>query len=428
MQRAMPSSQPLHKSAIGTGGFTPYSRPRAFAHLTQVLMDTAMQRIGDRLRIAGAVALALALVPLPLAAQSANDWRLPGATVTPAPPGSQGPVDRDNPVVTTTAPRPSQSAAPTPVATPSPAAPTPAATRSAAPRPAPTVARPTASPQTTFPDTSALPPATALPTLTPAATAPAPVVVPPAPSPQTVEPESGWYWPWIAGAAALLALIFAGLWWRKRQEAAVPVVAFERPVVQPRQPKPQPQPAPEPAAKPQPAPRPAPAPAPVVAVESGLGIALEARRMNASLMATSLNYVLKLTNHGSEPLSALAVEGDMISAHASLPPEAQIANDNQRMEPRHNLVTLAPGESAEFSGVFMLPLTAVTPIRSGDAAFFVPLARLRVQASTPSGGSLVQAQTWVVGELPEDAASALKPFRLDLGPRTYSRVGQRAVK
>lgn len=393
-------------------------------------MDTAMQRIGDRLRIAGAVALALALVPLPLAAQSANDWRLPGATVTPAPPGSQGPVDRDNPVVTTTAPRPSQSAAPTPVATPSPAAPTPAATRSAAPRPAPTVARPTASPQTTVPDTSALPPATALPTLTPAATAPAPVVVPPAPSPQTVEPESGWYWPWISGAAALLALIFAGLWWRKRQEAAVPVVAFEHPVVQPRQPKPQPQPqpAPEPAAKPQPAPRPAPAPAPVVAVESGLGIALEARRMNASLMATSLNYVLKLTNHGSEPLSALAVEGDMISAHASLPPEAQIANDNQRMEPRHNLVTLAPGESAEFSGVFMLPLTAVTPIRSGDAAFFVPLARLRVQASTPSGGSLVQAQTWVVGELPEDAASALKPFRLDLGPRTYSRVGQRAVK
>jgi len=393
-------------------------------------MDTAMQRIGDRLRIAGAVALALALVPLPLAAQSANDWRLPGATVTPAPPGSQGPVDRDNPVVTTTAPRPSQSAAPTPVATPSPAAPTPAATRSAAPRPAPTVARPTASPQTTVPDTSALPPATALPTLTPAATAPAPVVVPPAPSPQTVEPESGWYWPWIAGAAALLALIFAGLWWRKRQEAAVPVVAFERPVVQPRQPKPQPQPqpAPEPAAKPQPAPRPAPAPAPVVAAETGLGIALEARRMNASLMATSLNYVLKLTNHGSEPLSALAVEGDMISAHASLPPEAQIANDNQRMEPRHNLVTLAPGESAEFSGVFMLPLTAVTPIRSGEAAFFVPLARLRVQASTPSGGSLVQAQTWVVGELPEDAASALKPFRLDLGPRTYSRVGQRAVK
>ena len=150
--------------------------------------------------------------------------------------------------------------------------------------------------------------------------------------------------------------------------------------------------------------------------------------MNASLMATSLNYVLTLTNHGAEPLSALAVEGDMVSAHASLPPEAQIANDNQRMEPRHSLVTLAPGESAEFTGVFMLPLTAVTPIRAGNAAYFVPLARLRVEASTSGGASLVQAHTWVVGELPEDAGAALKPFRLDLGPRTYSRVGQRAVK
>ena len=169
-------------------------------------------------------------------------------------------------------------------------------------------------------------------------------------------------------------------------------------------------------------------PAAVVEPAKGLGIALEARRMNASLVATSLNYVLKITNHGTEPLSALAVEGDMISAHASLSPEAQIANDNQRMEPRHNLVTLAPGESTEFTGVFILPLTSVTPIRSGDAALFVPLARLRVQASTPSGGSVVQARTWVVGELPDDAASALKPFRLDLGPRTYSRVGQRAIK
>lgn len=414
------------------GGFTPYSPPRAFAHYILALMDTAMQRIGDRLKIASAFALPLALVPLPLAAQSANDWRLPGATVTPAPPGSQGPVDRDNPVVTTTAPpRPTQTATPAPVATPSQPAPAPTAARSPAPRPAATAARPTAAPETAAPTSSAPPPATAVPAATPtAATLPAPVALPPATLPQTIESESGWYWPWIAGVAGLLALIFAGLWWRKRQEAAVPVVAFERPVVQPRQPasQPQPRPAPKPAAKPQPAPQPEPAPAPVLAATDGLGVALEVRRMNASLMATSLNYVLKLTNHGSEPLSALAVEGDMISAHASLPHEAQIANDNQRMEPRHNLVTLAPGESAEFSGVFMLPLTAVTPIRSGEAAFFIPLARLRVQASTPSGGSVVQAQTWVVGELPEDAASALKPFRLDLGPRTYSRVGQRAVK
>lgn len=154
---------------------------------------------------------------------------------------------------------------------------------------------------------------------------------------------------------------------------------------------------------------------------------LEARRMSASLMATTLNYVVTLTNTGTEPLSALAVEGDMVSAHASLPPEAQIAGDGQRLELRHALVALAPGESAEFTGDFRLPLSAVTPIRAGEAAYFVPLARLRVEASTAAGQSLVQVQTYVVGEMPEVQGAALRPFRLDLGPRTYSRIGQRPV-
>lgn len=387
-----------------------------------------MQRIGDRLKQAGAIALTLALAPAPLLAQSANDWSLPGATVRPAPPGSQGPVDPDNPLVTTTAPRPTQTAAPSPSpsATSSPTASAAPVTSAAPPRTATSARQPAprATSTTAVPDSGTTPPATAAPTASPFPVAlPTATALPTtAPTPVSATGTSGWYWPWITGAATLLALAFAGLWWRRRSDKAVPVVAFERPVVQAKRPASDSQP--ETAAQPAP-----PQAEPVAATEpdSTLGITLEARRMNASLMATSLNYVLRLTNHGAEPLSALAVEGEMISAHASLPPEAQITNENQRMEPRHNLVTLAPGESAEFTGIFMLPLTAVIPIRAGDAAYFVPLARLRVEASTPAGGSVVQAQTWVVGELPEDPASALRPFRLDLGPRTYSRVGQRSV-
>lgn len=149
--------------------------------------------------------------------------------------------------------------------------------------------------------------------------------------------------------------------------------------------------------------------------------------MSASLMATTLNYRLVLTNHSALPLSALAVEGDMVSAHASLPTEQQIAHGDQRLELRHALVELAPGESAEFTGDFRLPLTEVTPIRTGGAAYFVPLARLRVEASTPGGVPLIRVQTFVVGELPENPGAALRPFRLDQGPRIYTRVSQRAV-
>ena len=76
-----------------------------------------------------------------------------------------------------------------------------------------------------------------------------------------------------------------------------------------------------------------------------LEIALEAKRLNASLMATTLTYAVRITNNAAIPLSALAIEGDMISAHASLPPEQQIANAAQRLELRHAHVALAPGES-----------------------------------------------------------------------------------
>lgn len=394
-------------------------------------MNTTMHQAGGIRSAASAIALTLALAPLAVQAQSASDWRLPGATVRPAPPGSQGPVDRDNPVVTTAVPRPTQSTAPAPTPSasqPAPtasAAPSPAASRTATPRaatPAPrqtgTAPGPNAVPATATPTpaTGAIPPSAAatdfpaLPTTIPTA---------PAVTPVATDASSGWYWPWIAGGTALLALIFAGLWWRRRKETETPPIVFERPVVAT-------PPAP-PAAAPVPAPVVLPEPQLSIDAPGGLGITLEARRMSASLMATTLSYALRLTNNGSEALSGLAVEGDMISAHASLPPEQQIANDGHRLEPRHNLLTLAPGESAEFTGDFRLPLTAVTPIRAGDAAYFVPLARLRVEASNARGESLVRAQTYVVGELPQAPGAALKPFRLDLGPRTYSKVGQRAV-
>ena len=67
--------------------------------------------------------------------------------------------------------------------------------------------------------------------------------------------------------------------------------------------------------------------------------------MSASLMATTLSYALTLTNHSRDTLSALAVEGDMIAAHASLPPDQQIASRDQRLELRHALVTLGPGKA-----------------------------------------------------------------------------------
>ncbi len=395
-----------------------------------------MQKFGGSMTACGALALMLALAPLPVLAQT-PDFTIP----TGRPTGSSraaGPVDDQNPIVRAPSPRPS----PAPVLTPEPVvtpAPAPAASSPApSTRPAPASPRPAsgaAAPGTRRIEAApaGVPAATPSPTpasgaaLPPSGTVPEPAIaatnsfaLPQTSDPAPTSAAAGWYWPWIAGAAGLLASLFALLWWRRRPRDEQ--LEFDPPVV------PAPSPAPAPAPAPQPAPAaPKPAAAPLPESASGLAIALEAQRITASLMATTLNYTLRLTNNSGQSLSALAVEGDMISAHASLPPEQQIANDNQRLELRHALVTLAPGESAEFTGDFRLPLSAITPIRAGEAAYFVPLARLRVEASQHSGQQMVEVQTFVVGELPEQPGAALRPFRLDLGPRTYSRIGQRAV-
>lgn len=216
----------------------------------------------------------------------------------------------------------------------------------------------------------------------------------------------------------LLALGGGALWWRRRRELVDAEVEFEPPVVA--APVPQPEPAPQ-------APPPLPEPAFAAVPASGLGVELEATRLSATLLNTTLLYRLRLTNHGTAPLGPIAVSGDMVAAHASLPVEQQLGLDGQALEPRHQLASLAPGESALLSGDIRLPLAAIRPIRAGTAAFFVPLARFRVEAATGSGAPLVETHTFVVGETPEIANAALRPFRLDLGPRVYSRIGQREV-
>lgn len=350
-------------------------------------------------------------------------FNLPPGTASPSA-RPAGPVDPEAPSV---APRPSPSvtARPSPAAstTPSKAATQRPGSSRPAPRPVPPVTQKAATlpaaatpsrPEPTTPATDA----TALPT-----TAPTPA--PPAPQPASATGPTGRSSDWLAfaagalfGALVLLALV-GRLIWRRRSTSASAPETFEPPVAAPAEPaglrppaEPRPEVAPEPTA---------------VEQDAGLAITLEALRLDVSLVAATLSYQLTLSNRGGAALSALAIEGDLVAAHASLPVEQQIANTEQRLELRHALVELAPGGVAEFRGELRLPLTAITPIRAGNAAYFVPLARLRIEAAQSPDEPFLLAQTFVTGELPEQPGGALRPFRLDLGPRTFGRLGQRAV-
>jgi hypothetical protein len=407
--------------------------------------------------VAALALLAFAVAPFaaPAQAQSASDFRLPEPTPT-ATVRAPGPVDPENPGAST--PRADPGPAPVQTVTPRPnpadgstATPTPAAPRtapSAAPRAVASgaVRAPIAAPPnpaggaagsgalpSAFPTGASGPPASdtsgsvtpSFPTLTPS------VVQPSANDDVVGGVGAAWWWPYLAASAIALAGLFALLWWRQRREKRDTVAEFVMPVVAPPMPTPDvgippiaklPEPQLSFAAQAESEAQPAPD-----VQAARLTLMLEATRLSASLMATTLSYRLTLTNHGTGALMGLAIEGDMISAHASLPPEQQMAQAGQALELRHALAVLAAGESAEFSGEIRLPLSAITPIRAGEQAYFVPLARFRVEAGGPGEDPFIVARTFVVGDVPDGPQALLRPFRLDLGPRTYSRVSQREV-
>ncbi|MEO6716194.1 MAG: hypothetical protein ABIM50_02965 [Novosphingobium sp.] len=158
-----------------------------------------------------------------------------------------------------------------------------------------------------------------------------------------------------------------------------------------------------------------------------LTLELSARRLSATLMNTVLNYELTVSNTGPDAVNAIVIGGDMIAAHASLPSRAQLELGGNSIAPLHTIAALEPGESLVLKGEFKLPLTAITPIRNGNAALFIPLARFRLEAMGKFGLPFSISRTFVVGEDQDRPGAALKPFRLDLGPRLYSHIGQREL-
>ncbi len=145
--------------------------------------------------------------------------------------------------------------------------------------------------------------------------------------------------------------------------------------------------------------------------------------MSATLTSTSLSYRLTVTNKGSQVLGPVVIAGSMVSAHASLPTEAQLATDGQLLEVLHEIATLAPGESAVVAGDLRLPLPEITPIKSGESLLFVPLARFRAEAAETSA-----IAAFAIGETSAASTGGLLPLRIDMGPRIWNNISRRQIE
>jgi hypothetical protein len=357
-----------------------------------------------------AVALSATTLASPAGA-SLSGFRLPGEQPQQErPPDVQGPVAPDvpasrrnpaapSPTPTAARPSPAPTIAPQPIELPTGLrAPPPQA------NPARRSATPTAAAPTPGPTAAAgLPQAEPATAPSPAAAAPPPADLPAAqPAPAA---QAGWSWRWLLGAVSLLLAALAAAAWGLRRRARRPigpmaVPQIERPRVGPASPPP----ASEPAMPAEP-----------------LQVSLEPLRLSLTLMNATLAYRLALTNNGPAPLTGLAIGADMISAHASMSREEQLSGPStvngaaaQRIE------RLEPGETRVVAGEFRLPFPQIVPIRQGDAALLLPLARFRVEAE----GARPLVRTFVVGQ--PGQGSGLQPFRLDLGPRVYPHLAQHA--
>ncbi|GGD98157.1 hypothetical protein GCM10011515_17440 [Tsuneonella deserti] len=163
---------------------------------------------------------------------------------------------------------------------------------------------------------------------------------------------------------------------------------------------------------------------PPVAV-SGPRLTIEARalRLARSMMYATLSYEVVVTNRSGQPLTDVRLGADLVTAHARIPTEQQIADPLVPLDPVRTIERIDPGASVQVSGELRLPVAQIRPIPHGKAVVYVPLLRVRAQAQ----GIEPLARTFVVGLRPAGMGQRLQPFRLDEMPQTYSAVSQHAL-
>ncbi|MBL8655990.1 MAG: hypothetical protein JNJ92_01370 [Altererythrobacter sp.] len=355
-----------------------------------------------------APALLALFAAAPLAAQDASDFQLPPSATTAPDSRAQGPVDTEGAVPVR--PRVIETARPTP----SPTAAAPAA-GTAPPGgivlPAPRPARPEANiPRATVPATPAStavapPGAQAGATPAPTATSPSTSALPPVAAQAQPSPAAGSTsdlptpaarqlpWLWLALAGVALAVLGAALFlWRRRGVPPAPAIMAPRAA----------------------APRDEPGDA--------LSIAVEAMRMDRSVLNATVGYRVTIRNRTAHALVGVAVEADLVSASGDRPAEQQLASPEQALTPRHAADRLAPGQSLRFEGQARLPLAQASAIWQGRVSLLVPLLRVRATAD----GSVPVATTLVIGRA-EGQAARPQPFRLDEPPRSYAPLAQRVL-
>lgn len=230
------------------------------------------------------------------------------------------------------------------------------------------------------------------------------------PSAQTAaepDPESSTnQWLLLSFAALLLGMLGALLFWRARRAPPQQVDAL----VSERTESPPPEPAP-PIAEPV-------QPAPTIALD------FRPHAANATLINAVLSFELTLANQGRDSLTEIKVNGAMVQAEK----DGGTNPASIDLSPLGEVQNLAAGTDDKILTEFRVPLATIRPIEFRSQALFVPLVHISIEYTDGSGFQHLQTATYMVGTEHQPPRAKMAPFRLDLGPRSFSPLGYRALQ
>ena len=153
-----------------------------------------------------------------------------------------------------------------------------------------------------------------------------------------------------------------------------------------------------------------------------LAIEMVAEAASSTLLNAVVSYSVTLRNTATRPMTGIALSGALLQAEQAK--ANQPAPDDSLL---HDLPELAPGESIVFSGDLRLPLGAIQPIHVNSQALFIPLVWFCACYEYANGEQFSQSASFLVGGEHEPTRPKMAPFRLDLGPRNFGKVGTRPV-
>lgn len=144
---------------------------------------------------------------------------------------------------------------------------------------------------------------------------------------------------------------------------------------------------------------------------------------SSTLINAILGYSVTLTNESGDRLTNLKLSGAMAQAEKDL----AMSDLGFSEDVLHQIAALDGNDSITLTGELRLPLTAIRPIAFKSQALFIPLARFAVEYLDSDDEKHRQVAAFVVGREYDPPRPRMAPFRLDLGPRSFTPVGQRAL-